>query len=114
MTTNETKPLWLRATLATLAGLNLFNYLDRYVFSTVLQPIKEEFQLSGGQVGRIATGFMLGYFLTSPIFGWLGDRAPRRWLVASGIFGWSLGTIFTGWAAGFGVLLFLPRARRRG
>lgn len=102
---NEKRFPWPNATLLALTGLNLLNYLDRYVFSAVLQPIKNEFRLTDGEAGRIATVFMLGYFLTSPIFGWLGDRTPRRWLVAAGIFVWSLGTVLTGWAAGFGLLL---------
>lgn len=92
-------------TLAVLTGLNLFNYLDRYVIAAVLEPMKQEFGLTDGEAGRIATMFMLGYFLTSPIFGWLGDRAPRRWLVAAGVFVWSLATVLTGWAGTFAMLL---------
>ena len=48
---------------------------------------------------------MLGYFLTSPIFGYLGDRYARKWLIAVGIFVWSVGTVLTGFAHTFGVLL---------
>jgi predicted MFS family arabinose efflux permease len=103
---NETKIIRPGLTLAVLTGLNLFNYLDRYVLAAVLEPMKIEFSLTDGQAGRITTVFMLGYFLTSPLFGWLGDRAPRRWLVAAGVFVWSLGTVGTGWAAAFGTLLF--------
>ncbi len=102
---NVNKPIRPGLTLAVLTGLNLFNYLDRYVLSAVLDPIKREFGLTDGQAGRVATVFMFGYFVTSPVFGWLGDRAPRRWLVAAGVFVWSLGTVLTGWAAGFGLLL---------
>ena len=95
-------PSW---TLAILTGLNLFNYLDRYVLSAVLQPMQAELHLSDGQAGRIATAFMLGYFVTSPVFGYLGDRFPRKWLIAAGIFVWSIGTVLTGYAATFGLLL---------
>src|SRR4026208_2356838 len=76
-------PFW---TLFILTGLNLFNYLDRSVVPAVLTDVKTHFALSDGQVGRINTIFMLGYFLTSPIFGYLGDRASRKWLIAAGIF----------------------------
>jgi MFS family permease len=48
---------------------------------------------------------MLGYFVTSPFFGYLGDRASRKWLIALGIFVWSLGTVLTGFAGGFSSLL---------
>lgn len=95
-------PFW---TLFILTGLNLFNYLDRYVVSAVLTPIATEFKVGDGDLGRINTIFMLGYFVTSPIFGYLGDRASRKWLIASGIFVWSLGTVLTGYATSFAWLL---------
>jgi MFS family permease len=95
-------PFW---TLFILTGLNLFNYLDRSVVPAVLTDIKTQFALSDGQVGRINTIFMLGYFVTSPVFGYLGDRASRKWLIATGIFIWSLGTVLTGFAGTFLLLL---------
>jgi MFS family permease len=95
-------PFW---TLFILTGLNLFNYLDRYVMSAVLVPLQKDFSINDGQAGGINTAFMLGYFLTAPFFGWLGDRASRKWLIAFGIFVWSLGTFMTGFAQSFTVLL---------
>ena len=100
--TRSLSPFW---TLFILTGLNLFNYLDRSVMPAVLTDIKAQFALSDGQIGRINTIFMLGYFLTSPIFGYLGDRVSRKWLIAAGIFVWSLGTVLTGFATSFLVLL---------
>ena len=99
------KPLWPTVTLLALTGLNLFNYLDRYVLSAVLTPLKAEWNLSDEQLGRLSTVFMLGYFVTSPIFGWLGDRLPRRWLIAAGVFVWSLGTTLSGVAGSFTMLV---------
>ena len=95
-------PAW---TLFILTGLNLFNYLDRYVLSAVALPLQNELHLSDGQLGRIVTAFMMGYFITSPLFGYLGDRSSRKWLIAAGIFVWSLGTVLTGFAATFAMLL---------
>src|SRR5579862_6329866 len=95
-------PAW---TLAILTGLNLFNYVDRFVLSAVLPPLKANLHLTDGQAGRIATAFMIGYFVTSPVFGYLGDRFSRKWLIAAGIFIWSAGTLLTGLAEVFGVLL---------
>jgi MFS family permease len=95
-------PFW---TLFILTGLNLFNYLDRSVMPAVLTDIKTHFALSDGQIGRINTIFMLGYFVTSPVFGYFGDRVSRKWLIATGIFVWSLGTVLTGFATSFLLLL---------
>ena len=94
-TRRQLSPGWI---LCILTGLNLFNYLDRYVLSAVLTPLQDELHLNNGQAGRLVTAFMIGYFVTSPIFGWLGDRFPRKWLIAGGILVWSLGTMLTGFA----------------
>ena len=72
-----------RQTLVILTGLNLFNYFDRYVLSAVLPSLQSDLKLDDSQAGHLATVFMLGYFLTSPFFGWLGDRASRKWLIAA-------------------------------
>jgi MFS transporter, Spinster family, sphingosine-1-phosphate transporter len=50
------------------------------------------------------TAFLLGYFVTSPIFGYLGDRVSRRWLIAAGVFVWSLGTLFSGTAHAYAAM----------
>lgn len=88
-----------------LTGLNLFNFLDRWVLSAVLPLLKTDLALSDGQAGRLATVFMVGYFITSPVFGWLGDRFTRKWLIALGIFVWSIGTVLTGFAMTFAMML---------
>lgn len=97
-TRRQLSPVWL---LAILTGLNLFNYLDRYVLSAVLPLLQKDLAINNGQAGRLVTAFMIGYFVTSPIFGWLGDRFPRKWLIAAGILVWSIGTILTGYAPSF-------------
>jgi MFS family permease len=102
---DDAKPLWPVATLVALTGLNLLDYLDRQILAAVLTPVKEELHLSDEQLGTVAAAFMLGYFVTSPVFGWLGDRMPRRWLVGAGVFVWSLGTVFSGHAHGFAALV---------
>ena len=96
-------PGWL---LFILTGLNLFNYLDRLILPAVLTPLGAELHISDEASGRINSAFMLGYFLSAPFFGYLGDRLPRKWLIGLGIFVWSAGTVLTGFATGIGVLLF--------
>lgn len=91
--------------LVFLTGLNLFNYLDRNVLPAVLTSLQKDLHLDDAQVGRANTMFMVGYFFTSPFFGYLGDRFPRKWLIAFGILFWSIGTTMTGFAMGLGALL---------
>jgi MFS family permease len=95
--------------LALLTGLNLLNYLDRLVLSAVLPKVQEELHLSNLEGGLFATIFLIGYFLTSPIFGALGDRLPRKGLIAAGVAVWSAATIGSGLATGLWSLL-LARA----
>ena len=102
---SEKKPHWPVASLAILTGLNLLDYLDRTILGAVLPPLRAELNLSYEQAGTIGTAFMLGYFLTSPLFGYLGDRMPRRGLMAAGVFVWSLGTLLSGHANGYLTLL---------
>lgn len=96
-------PFW---TLFILTGLNLFNYLDRSVLSAVLPDLQKDLGLNDDQAGTLGTAFMLGYFVTAPVFGYLGDRLPRKWLIALGIFVWSLGTLLSGHASGFWNLIW--------
>ena len=99
-----------RAALVVLTLLNLLNYLDRFVLSSVVESLKaSELHLSDTQLGALATGFILVYMLTSPIFGTLGDRKPRPLLLAVGVGIWSLATALGGFARSF-TALFTARA----
>jgi MFS transporter, Spinster family, sphingosine-1-phosphate transporter len=95
------------ALLAILTGLNLLNYVDRYVLGAVRTPMANTFGLDYGASGRVFTAFMLGYFLTAPLFGFLGDRGSRKALIGLGVFTWSLGTVLTGLARSFSTLLWV-------
>lgn len=90
-----------------LTGLNLFNYLDRYVATAVSPKIAKDFNLTDWQTTAIISAFMLGYFVTSPVFGALGDRYPRKGLIAGGVLLWSLATAASGLATGFGMLIIV-------
>jgi len=98
------------AILVLLTGLNLLNYIDRYIVSAVLvrmqAPVAEGgLALSNTQGGLLATAFLLGYFLTSPLFGARADKGARKGLIALGVAVWSLATVATGLAHSFATLL---------
>lgn len=88
--------------LALLTLLNFVNYLDRFLVSAVAPKIQESLGINDAQIGWITSAFMFGYFLTSPAFGWLGDRYKRKGLIAAGVAVWSLATVASGLATGFG------------
>lgn len=92
-------------TLLVLAGLNLFNYLDRYVLASIIPPLKADLHLSDAEIGWLSSAFMIGYFVASPVFGVFGDRYARKGLIAFGVTAWSLGTVLSGLAQDYGTLL---------
>ena len=91
--------------LALLTTLNLINYLDRFLVMAVGPRIQESLHLGDAQIGWVESAFMLGYFLTSPIFGWLGDRYPRKWLIGGGVIIWSIATIASGFSTTFATMI---------
>jgi MFS family permease len=95
--------------LAVLTAINLFNYLDRWVIASVVESLKKDLRLDDFRIGLLATGFIVVYTLTSPLFGILGDRGSRPRLLALGVGIWSVATALAGMAQGF-VSLFLARS----
>ncbi len=66
---------------------------------------RSELHVSDTQSGLLMSGFIVVYMLTSPLFGYLGDRGPRPRIVAAGIALWSLATGLAGFARSFAGLL---------
>src|SRR6476661_3152493 len=91
--------------LLLLSGLNLLNYLDRFLLAAVGPKVEEDLGLTDFQFGLVVNAFMVGYFLTSPLFGILGDRWARKGLIALGIGTWSLATAASGLAGSFATLV---------
>ncbi|QRK04009.1 MFS transporter [Archangium violaceum] len=91
--------------LLILSLINLVNYLDRYIVTVALPYIKQDFQLTNTQAGYLGSFFMLVFMLASPVSGFLGDRLPRRYLVAAGVLLWSLATGASGLATTFFMLM---------
>jgi len=95
--------------LAVLTFINLFNYVDRWVVAAILEPMKADLHLTDTQLGWLASGFIIVYSVTSPVFGSLGDTRKRPPLIAIGVGIWSLATGLAGFARGFWTL-FVARA----
>jgi predicted MFS family arabinose efflux permease len=87
--------------LLILAGLNLLDYLDRYLVAALGSLVKGELGLSERAFGFLGTAFFLVYFLSSPVFGYLGDRFGRLRLMAGGAALWSLATSQTYWITSY-------------
>jgi MFS transporter, Spinster family, sphingosine-1-phosphate transporter len=95
--------------LLILTLINLVNYLDRYIVASALPKIQEELSINNMQSGLLGTVFIVVFMLASPLGGYLGDRVPRKLLVAGGVLIWSFATGASGMATTF-VTLMIARA----
>jgi predicted MFS family arabinose efflux permease len=91
--------------LGLLTCLNLLDYLDRYIIASVQSLIRKDFPITDADYGLFGTLFFLVYLTTAPIFGYLGDRYPRRRILALGATLWSLATAGAAFAGSYGWLL---------
>src|SRR5262245_36718966 len=92
-------------TLVILCGMNLLDYIDRYILAAVLPKIKIEIALSDTQAGVLSPAFLIAYTLFAPLMGWAGDRYNRIHLLVGGVGLWSLATVGSGFADTYGHLV---------
>lgn len=64
-------------------------------FAGILTDIKKDFVINDAQSGLLQTVFVVSYMVCAPLFGYLGDRYSRRWIMILGVALWS-GTTFAG------------------
>ncbi len=88
-----------------LTGLNLLNYLDRWLIAAVSPNIQRELRLSDAQTGGVGSAFLWGYLLFSPLVALLGERVKRTWLIGAGVALWCLATAGSGLAGTFATLI---------
>lgn len=93
------------AALLILTALNFFNYIDRSVLFAVQPLVQAEFKRSDTDFGLLTTAFFFCYMIAAPLFGWLADRYPRKWLMFGGAVLWSLLTLMTAITYDFDTLL---------
>lgn len=84
-------------TFLLLIGLNLLNYIDRYILPGAQPLIQREFHSTDQQMGALTTAMFFVYMIAAPATGWLGDRMSRKPLIIAGAILWSLATLATVW-----------------
>jgi MFS family permease len=83
--------------LAMMAIVYAISIADRYVVSTVLEPIRAELHLSDGGVAILTGGSLALFYVTLGIpLSWLADRVNRRNLLAISLVAWSAMSALTG------------------
>jgi MFS family permease len=94
----------LAFTLAILFGLNFMNFYDRQVVGAIGERLKNDWQLSDGQLGGLTTAFILLYAVVGVPLGRLADRGRRPLVLGVGAIIWSAFTALSGLASGFASL----------
>ncbi len=87
-----------RRLLTFLFLANLLIYIARYLLAGVLPSVGRAFpKTSQAELGALASVFVAAYLISAPIFGALGDRFPRRRLLAFGAALSALATVAVTW-----------------
>lgn len=84
--------------LGVLALIALLNTMDQSILSVASPTIQTVFNLSDGQIGFLASAFVVVYGLATLPAGYWVDRRSRRVIIGLGVALWSLFTLLTGLA----------------
>lgn len=81
--------------------------MDRFTLAGILTEIQDYFDIGDERAGLLQTAFVLSYMLFAPVFGYLGDRYSRRFIMAFGVLLWSLTTLIGSFMENFtGFIIF--------
>jgi MFS family permease len=84
------------AIFAVVYGINVLNYMDRYILPAVASQVQADLKLSDAQLGLLGTAFLLVYAIAAVPAGSLADRYRRTTVVQVGVAFWSVATLLTG------------------
>lgn len=89
--------------LVVLSTINLFNFMDRVLFSVMLEPIKQDLALTDTQMGLLGgIAFGVFYGVVGLLMGRLADTRNRVTLLSSVLAVWSCASAVCGQATNFG------------
>ncbi|MDT9598751.1 MFS transporter [Sphingosinicella rhizophila] len=92
--------------LFVVTAVYALNIADRYVLSTLIEPIRAEFQLSDSALGLVTGVGMAIFYVTAGIpLGMLADRVNRKKMIAAALAAWSAMTAVCGLSQTFLQLL---------
>ena len=95
--------------VAVLAVVGVFALVDRQIFGMLIEPLKQEFDVSDTELG-LASGlsFALFYGAAGLPIARLADRGNRRNILAAGLGAWSALALVSGFATSFAQLVVAP------
>jgi MFS family permease len=100
-----TKPWYV---VGLLASLGLVSIIDRIALNLLIEPLKQDLNISDTQVGLlIGPTFALVYTFAAFPIAWGLDRGNRKWIAVGGISLWSLSTMASAFVSSFDTLFLL-------
>nr|XP_020506086.1 protein spinster homolog 3-like isoform X2 [Labrus bergylta] len=81
-------PRQAKIAVAVLCYINLINYMERYTIAGVLLNLQKFFDISDSTAALLQTVFICSFLLLAPLFGYLGDRYNRKYLMIGGLSVW--------------------------
>ncbi|MFA6117436.1 MAG: MFS transporter [Sphingomonas sp.] len=106
MISTRNSPAYRWYVVCLLLLIFILSYLDRYIPTLLIEPIKKSMGLSDLQVGLLlGPAFSLFHVLVGIPLGWYADRANRKYLLIAGIIVWCAMTVGSGLVNTFILLL---------
>ena len=65
----------------------------QFSFTGILDDVQGQFNITNSQAGLIQTSFIVSFMIFAPIFGYMGDRYNRKYVMIVGITIWSVATL---------------------
>uniref|UniRef100_A0A182J9Q9 Major facilitator superfamily (MFS) profile domain-containing protein n=1 Tax=Anopheles atroparvus TaxID=41427 RepID=A0A182J9Q9_ANOAO len=81
------------------SGMRMMKRAKKY---RVLTEIQDHFKIGDDEGGLLQTAFVLSYMICAPLFGYLGDRYSRKWIMVLGVSLWSTTTLLGSFMHQFG------------
>ncbi len=92
-----------------LLVINILNYIDRSIFSSIQTVVQVEFHLTDIQLGLLNSSFLFIYGLATLPIGMWADRGVRKNIVTICVAIWSIATALSGFTRNF-IQIFLTRS----
>ncbi|KAM6983948.1 protein spinster homolog 3 [Tautogolabrus adspersus] len=81
-------PRRAKIAVAVLCYINLINYMERYTIAGVLFNLQKFFNIRDSTAALLQTVFICSFLLLAPLFGYLGDRYNRKYIMIGGLSVW--------------------------
>lgn len=92
--------------------LNFLTYYDRGTIAAAIDSIRADEDIAGAEplgsaeAGLLVSVFMIGFFVTCPLFVSLGGRLSAKTIMLIGICAWSLAVVLSAFSTSYWMLLF--------